>query len=88
MEVLIKCITLKSHGRGCGGMGVKTEDDWKKREQKLGEREKETEKRERGQTRETERIRQEKGREIKEIKMQNLGMGGSLLWLDPSVTLR
>lgn len=55
MEVLIKCITLKSHGRGGGGMGVKTEDDWKKRgEQKRGEREKETEKGERADKREKE----------------------------------
>lgn len=52
MEVLIKFITLKSHGRGDGGMGVKREDDWKKR----GEQ-----KRERG--RERERKRQKKGRE-------------------------
>ena len=79
MEVLIKCITLKSHGRGGGGMGVKTEDDWKKRgEQKRGEREKETEKRERGQTRER-KNKTRKGQRDKEIKMQNLGMGGSLL---------
>ena len=84
MEVLIKFITLKSHGRGDGGMGVKREDDWKKR----GEQ-----KRERGRERERERDRKKgeradkrdrknktrKGQRDEEIKMQNLGMGSSLL---------